>query len=391
MKKLLALSLAALMVMGLSVSAFAKLYEGKEIVPKVTFVGCGDNPAAAAVSSIGKYGYLVNDDGNIGINSADPYEGRSNTVAPGDTIYIPLKAYNGGNEKALVTNADAVKSITLKQSWILGRDAVESVKVVYKKYVATAAELTALDVNAATSGYAYFVAFTMKDSTSTAAKDISLDLTVKKASGTLKENDISKDLKIEFECRVDFACAYNRMNENSSGYEYLIKSAYQVFDGKDEDGEQTFEFDKDPDSYFEVDVTGQTKVLLRADVKYNATVAAKYPAASLDFFNGSGSFNKIGLLYLAAEEDTYLYVLNSDGTLSKSNAEYDGSHFIIKTRSLGSYVISDRELEVAAPVTETPSASTAPEAPAPAPSSSTPVAGTTPDAPKTNPGTGAIA
>jgi hypothetical protein len=66
------------------------------------------------------------------------------------------------------------------------------------------------------------------------------------------------------------------------------------------------------------------------------------------------SFNKIGELFLPADEGTFLYVLNSDGTLSAANAEYDSYEegFFIKTRTLGSYVISDIELDIASAVEE---------------------------------------
>ena len=181
------------------------------------------------------------------------------------------------------------------------------------------------------------------------------------------------------------------MDENASGYERLIKSAYQIYDGANDDGEQTFEFDKAPDSYFEIDVTGQSKVLLRADVKYNAMVAAKYPSASLEFFSGAGTFNRIGTLYLAAKEGSYLYILNSDGTLMANAAEYDGACFVIKTRTLGSYVISDRELGVDAMPSSSQGPSAGSETPVPSLSGQSSAAGGTSTSPpeKVNPGTGA--
>jgi hypothetical protein len=126
-----------------------------------------------------------------------------------------------------------------------------------------------------------------------------------------------------------------------------------------------------------VNVTGQGKLLLYYDEKFNASVAAAYPYANLDFVNFNGaSFNRTGTLSILAEEGSYLYALNADGSLSKISAEYDEYEeaFKISTRTLGKYVISDTELTLVAASTS----STA--------SSSNSSTGT-----KTNPGTGAAA
>ena len=50
-------------------------------------------------------------------------------------------------------------------------------------------------------------------------------------------------------------------------------------------------------------------------------------------------------------DDYYLYQINSDGSLSEvPNAEYDDADegFYFKTRTLGSYVVSDMELDTSA-------------------------------------------
>ncbi|MBQ2752098.1 MAG: hypothetical protein IJF25_05925, partial [Oscillospiraceae bacterium] len=92
---------------------------------------------------------------------------------------------------------------------------------------------------------------------------------------------------------------------------------------------------------------GQGKILLSATSDFDSDVALIYPNANLDFFYGNGaSFNRIGTLYLAADPDSYLYQLKDDGRLVAVNAEYDeyDENFVIKTRTLGKYVISDVEL-----------------------------------------------
>ena len=88
-------------------------------------------------------------------------------------------------------------------------------------------------------------------------------------------------------------------------------------------------------------------------------------------------------MFLACDQDyeQYLYQINSDGTLSEVPGaeydEYDGG-FYFNTRVLGSYVISDMELELKDTTTTT------------TPVVETPVV-TTPAPVVTNPSTGAAA
>ncbi len=382
MKKLLTLSLAVLMALSLGVTALAANYDpDATIVSNITEVN--QQAAPGGIFSIAEYGFheyegMVNMD-----PAAAPYEGRSNTVAPGKTLYIPLLTEDGSDNVGLVTKSDAVKSATARASYILGKDQVSSISIVYKKYSGlTGAALTALGIDTAPAtgtGYAYFLAVATRASTSTATKDIAADVTIKKTSG--KVDDV--DAKVEFTFRLNLACAYYY----DEGSKYIITSDYKIFDPDGDEGEQTFNFSKDDNSYFEVDVTGQSKILVKANVRFNPTVAAKYPQANLDFFSGSGTFNKIGTLYLHAEPGSYLYNLNADGTLTRNKAHYDeyAEKFEIRTRTLGSYVISDIELDVTPPATEAPQ----PEAPSPAPSVPPTTGGVVTTKP--NPGTGAAA
>lgn len=396
MKKLLALSLAVLMVLSLSAVAFADKNYGQATVTK-NLTTKVKQTRIGGIAAVSEYGFLEKDGVVQLYAGGNVYESKSDTVAPGKTIYIPLLApanFDGSGDPLsyeFVTDSDAVKGATPKPSYIMGKESVERMQIVYKKYEkydqsANGMILSGKTVAGKESAYIYFVAVTMKSSTSTAKKDIGADVTIKTTSAKVKK----ESAPVEIEFRLDLGCAYYYDSDAKD----TITGGYKIFDRDNEDGEMTFEFEEDPDSYFEVDITGQTKIIVKADVKYNATVASKYPSANLDFFNGSGTFNKIGMLYLNAEPGSYLYVLNADGTLSKSNANYDEYQecFEIKTRTLGSYVISDRELDVGASVeSSAPAPSTEPEAPSAAPSSVPPATGGTGTAPKPNPGTGAAA
>ena len=75
----------------------------------------------------------------------------------------------------------------------------------------------------------------------------------------------------------------------------------------------------------------------------------------MDFvtFEGEPSFNKNGTLYIYAAEDTFLYKV-IDGKLTAVDASYNEDYeaWELKTRSLGEYVISDKEIDLDAVNTE---------------------------------------
>ena len=81
---------------------------------------------------------------------------------------------------------------------------------------------------------------------------------------------------------------------------------------------------------------------------FNKEVADLDKSANMDFvtFEGNPSFNKNGTMYIYADVDTYLYEVK-DGKLVAVDAEYDEDYeaWTFKTRTLGAYVISDKELE----------------------------------------------
>ena len=98
---------------------------------------------------------------------------------------------------------------------------------------------------------------------------------------------------------------------------------------------------------FEVDVTGQGKLNLAWNTDFNKEFAAMYDYANIDFltFEYTPSFNKTGTLYLYAPEDAFVYEVTADGA-KEVKAEWDEDYeaWVIKTRTLGSYAISDVEL-----------------------------------------------
>ncbi len=309
MKRLLSLSLAMILALGMASAVFATTTTEYEIETT---------------------GYTLDDDGVIDVAGDSDKIDEGDTVNPGDTVYYLIHDADGEE----IDDSDMVKGVTIKQTWDMGKEYVQSVSVVKKKYVTST-----------TSAYYYFLAVAYKNSTSTSAYDVTGEITIKKTTTTNTVGiPFTATLDINNGFAFDEADDFNITDETML---FNFSSTGELGDGSAVTGDQTFSILDE--HYFDVDVTGQGKLLLYADTDYNSTIAAKYPAANLEFLNMNGaSFNKTGELTILADPDTYLYSVNSDGSLSKVKAEYDEYEeaFKVTTRTLGKYVVSDIELNV---------------------------------------------
>ena len=233
------------------------------------------------------------------------------------------------NSEKYVSSTDDVKGIKIKSNWDLNGNAVEKVELVKKK-AAAPFELT--------NKYIYFLTVGLKDSLATGETDISGTVSMKK-TGSFDYEDMKLD--------VNLTVGYPAAQDNVIGKNPLIFSEGNGLSGDYED-ELRFEFDDN--AYFTVDTMGQGKILLAADNEFDANIAMIYNAANLDFFNGNGaSFNKLGTLAIPAAEGSHLYKVEKDGKLTKIAAPYDKDEeaFMVRTRTLGRYVISDVDLKIA--------------------------------------------
>ena len=74
-----------------------------------------------------------------------------------------------------------------------------------------------------------------------------------------------------------------------------------------------------------------------------------YDYANIDFvnFEFESSFNKNGTAYIYADEDAYIYEVTADGAKEIKGLKWDEDYeaWTFKTRTLGSYAISDVELD----------------------------------------------
>jgi len=224
-----------------------------------------------------------------------------------------------------VYETDAVDGVKIKSKWEMNGKLIDSVELVKKKVVG----------ESIAQKYIYFIEVDLKDTGSVTAADISGTIQLRK-SGEFDYDEMELDVNMEL--------AYETATDSEITEDLQIFKEGHGFEYGDS---EEFTFECDDESYFEVNTNGQGKILLSATSDFDSDVALIYPNANLDFFYGNGaSFNRIGTLYLAADPDSYLYQLKDDGRLVAVNAEYDeyDENFVIKTRTLGKYVISDVEL-----------------------------------------------
>ena len=318
MKKLLALVLATVMVLGMASVALAS-----------NKVGDYEKDSTGTVAQM----YKVSE-GQV----KNKLSGKANY---GKTFYIPLLDTDGN----YFSDSDMVKGATIKQKWDMGKEAIESISIVKKK-------------EHFSGEYRYYVAIKVKKNDTMADTDVSGTITLKKSSQTKSSGVVTGEKFDDLNIEIGFTCGYDYAGSNTVDDTYRIYRSNNNENGLLDD-DDTLDIGENGDmGYFEGEFASQGKVLLYVDGDYDSAIAALYPAANLDFVNGNGgSFNKVGTLTLYADPGSYLYTVKADGTLAAVNAEYDEYEeaFKIKTRTLGRYVISDTELAiVAAPSTVEP-------------------------------------
>lgn len=302
MKKTLALGLATAMIMSMGATVLAKT-----------------DDSLYPVGAISDSAYLYDSD-----TSAVDLSKSVESVAYGKTVYYPLLNKVENPETPYVYESDAVSGIKVKSSWDMNGKLVKGVEVAKKKVTGEAQK------------YIYFVAVTLAESNSTSSVDVVGTVEMRK-SGSFDYEDMKLDINLEV--------AYPIANDT------IITEDPQLFKegaGFVGDSEEEFSFECDEDSFFTVNTIGQSKLLLAATTDFDSKIADLYPDANLNFFYGNGAtFNKTGVLTLAADEGSYLYQLKDDGMV-RVNAEYDeyDEAFIIKTKTLGKYIISDTELKI---------------------------------------------
>ena len=195
--------------------------------------------------------------------------------------------------------------------------------------------------------YEYWVKITTKDSATTKDIDVVGSVWVGTSkSSAKKEKDGSED-----KFRADFTLTNsdpgNDDYDEATDYVSIEPGERAVVSFAD-DASDEFEVEFGDDARFVFNARGQGKLNLAYNTKYNKDFAYDYDDANIDFINfeGEPTTNRTGTLYIYADEDSYIYV-TSKGAKKINGAYYDDDEeaWVIRTRNLTSYAISDKKLK----------------------------------------------
>ena len=314
MKKIFALALAAVMAAGMTTVAFA----------------ADEDP----VLSIGNR--IFKEEDGKGVWYAD--EAGLSTLEPGETYYISLDV--DGNDVFVEKNTNAAaladtvtKSVANKykvyDEWKVGD--IADFDIQYKK-VQVIRDDNGWDGD--DFAYRYVVVFEVPELESAKTYDIAGEIKVAKSKTAAKTADA-----FNLDATVGKVVPFNDDTIN------IIDESLVKFEDLT-DVEITW--GEDEIAMFEVNVSGQGKLNLAYNTDFNKEFADKYDYANIDFitFEGTPSFNRTGKLYIYADADTYLYEVTEDGAKAVK-AEYDEDYeaWVLNTRTLKAYAISDVELD----------------------------------------------
>lgn len=352
MKKIFALTLAVAMVLSLASVAFA----ATSIYYAIDSMGPGPYKIPSKKTYVDVSSPKTKDgDVNYGNTIYYPLTGRQydkDLLKDVGVAGAPGEFYDGDAIGDYVVKYEAVKGVKISADWDVGGEWVSKVELVKKK--------------AGSNGdYIYFLAITFKSAPNkTEASDVVGEIVLKKTSGDNQINRLgqlnqSGGDKGETEpFPVNISLVYKAPDDDAVVYDSNKK---YVFGDKDdeiaEDEEYEFTFDKWVDANFVVNTYGQGEIVLKATTDYNSDIGAMYPEANLDFYNGNGAvFNKTGEMFIPADEGSYIYEVKNGQLVAIAGAEYDeyDEGFYFRTRTLGSYVVSDIELNLAAAPVVTP-------------------------------------
>ena len=342
MKKVLSVLLAAAMVMGMSVSAFADQVWGKG--PQ----GVEVTDVKVSELSFSDIMTVVHNDGSVENINMDKYYEDEYTFIAGDVLWFPIHDAQGRYTGPI----DSDWTINIKDN----------------NYVSSA-EFATYDPNG-----------NIADSTSEKSIKIKLDATYDDIddddvdfyfyiADTDKnyavKRDISKQAEVHYlfdNWLVEFV-DFDFMND----VDYMTK--WVTEEGKAGKGTAAFSFNKE--AYYVVKMIPEEEVIFNFSSKYDKDLDKAYGYdADLAFYNFKGTkdnFNRVGDVIIPADDDTFVYeVVN--GKAVEVEAEYVEDYEVIKgtkvdgwvieTNELGYYIVSDIELEIEAEAEDNTNSST---------------------------------
>ena len=185
------------------------------------------------------------------------------------------------------------------------------------------------------------VLITLPENDTNKVEDLAGEIRVGRSKSAAKKSPFTFDLELSYYADNTLTGTTARPWDGGE----LISGETGIVSFDKEEGEIDIEFEDV--ATFTVDISGQGKLNLAWNTSFNKEFGAMYDYANLTFvnFEGTPSFSKNGTLMVYAEPDTFFYEVTEDGA-KKVDAEYDEDYeaWVLTTRTLSSYVISDVEL-----------------------------------------------
>ena len=339
MKKILALTLAAVMAAGMTTVAFADLGDS------VPVVGVRGNDGAFIAEN--NYMFLLNGDGKAtavyNINSDVQLEG-------GDRIAIPLSLWTDLDNEDKFDAADRIEWFTnhnsadyskktyVEADWDVGDAEVDVELINYDVTTEYNSNVAAEGVD----GRIWSVVITLPENDTNKIADLAGTISVGTSKAKARNSDFSYEVNISYAPDGTDANIVKKFD----GDDTLDVGFTGIVAFEDDLGEIDIEFGDE--AMFTVNVTGQGRLNLSWNTDHNKEFADMYSYANIDFltFSGTPSFNRNGYLYIYAPEDSFIYGVSADGAVDV-DAEWDEDYeaWRIRTRTLSSYAVSDVELD----------------------------------------------
>lgn len=341
MKKIFALALAAVMTAGMATTSFAYL-DGYKLA-----INFKDGGVENEV-------YVI-DDGKA--KKAEKNDNGDLIFDGGDEVVIPIYQWEDKKDSGKQNELDADEKDSIDS--YTDKDDVKLPKA-FAAWDEGKADLEVRKVKFDNGDYRYAVVVTMPETDGNKVLDLAGTISIGTSKSAAEKYSYSK-----FDLVVSYAPNGVDKNEPINVDKYdggVLTDDIGIVKFDKEAGEIDIEFGDDT-ALFTVDVTGQGNLNLAWNVDFNKEFAGMYDYANIDFvnFEGKPSFNKTGTLYIYADEDSFIYEVTKDGAKAiKAEWDEDYEAWTFKTRTLGSYAISDVELDEKT-VTEDKNESSKPE------------------------------
>ncbi len=272
--------------------------------------------------------------------------------------YTDSQGKDLGNDKNSAVEA-AQKNVQKNEAYFNGEtviDAAEATKLATNDVTAIIDGMTAGNYSVTTrgtptgshqyentSGYTWWLKISTNESATT--KDIDIVGTVD--IGTSRSSAEKNSTSMHVDVTLTNADPDNSYFDEVDGYVDIEPGERAVLSFADDATDVEIEFGDD--ARFEFNARGQGKLNFAYNTKYNKEFASDYESANIDFINfeGEPTTNRTGTLYIYADEDSYIYEVTSKGAKKINGAYYDDDEeaWVIRTRHLTSYAISDKKLK----------------------------------------------